>query len=119
MPGSGPVSTRSSPIRRLNRVDLPAFGRPDDRERHRPVRHFGSGFFPGFGRPFQVRPEGKPQVAHPQTVFGGNCQRLPQAEAEGVETARLGVPALAFVGEQQDGGAGAAQQVGESAGRPA
>ena len=28
IPASGPVSSRSSPIRRLIRVDLPAFGRP-------------------------------------------------------------------------------------------
>ena len=28
MPASGPVSSRSSPISRLTRVDLPAFGRP-------------------------------------------------------------------------------------------
>ena len=28
MPGSGPVSTRSSPTRRLTSVDLPTFGRP-------------------------------------------------------------------------------------------
>ena len=28
IPGSGPVSSRSSPTRRLTRVDLPTFGRP-------------------------------------------------------------------------------------------
>ncbi len=35
MPASGPVSRRSSPIRALISVDLPAFGRPTTRDAHR------------------------------------------------------------------------------------
>ena len=38
MPGSGPVSSRSSPIMRLISVDLPAFGPADDGETQRPTR---------------------------------------------------------------------------------
>ena len=40
MPASGPVIIRSSPSIRFTSVDLPAFGRPDDRELQRPVGIF-------------------------------------------------------------------------------
>ena len=107
MPGSGPVSSRSSPRIRLSSVDLPAFGRPSTAmrrglrvelaavlllaEHERLGRVLLVGVDAGGGR--QNFDEGVVKLVEALAVLGGKRDRVAEAEAEGfIEPVAPGIP---------------------------
>ena len=125
MPASGPVSIRSSPTRRLSRVDLPTLGRPTIASiigrlaasaasasstcstshvrgvllvRHR----------------LDVLAERLVQIAQALGMLGRDRDRLAEAQAMRFGQAVLAGAALALVGDQDHLGGALAQPVGEA-----
>ena len=128
-PGSGPVSSRSSPRMRLSSVDLPAFGRPSTAMRSGLV---GSTSLPSSSSPSSsgagsssssgssraaagsTSPQRVVEIARALAVLGGKRDRLAEAQRVGV-VARRRAPAarLRLVGEQDDRPVGAAHGLRE------
>ena len=118
MPASGPVSIRSSPIRRLTSVDLPAFGWP--------MTAICSGFASATAPPRRPPPPRllavsvggmASRIASKMSGMPMPCSaeigdRIAEAERIGLDDAAVGRPALGLVGEQRDRPAGRAQHHG-------
>src|SRR6516162_3586236 len=91
MPASGPVRSRSSPNKRLIRVDLPLFGR-------------------------RFRQSGAQCLVEPGealAMFGADRHRIAEPERISVEHTGLGRAALAFIRDEDRRFAGFANNVGE------
>lgn len=103
MPASGPVIRRSSPIRALIRVDLPALGRAD----HGNAQRWRIGIVAialGIaGQLAQPGLDGVIEIADATAVSGRDGDGVAQAEPIGVHQAALTHPAFTLVGQQNDG----------------
>ena len=130
MPGSGPVSSRSSPRIRLSSVDLPAFGRPSTAMRSgfagssslpssSSPRTSGSASSSSSGSSRAERGSASTkriiEFAEAFAVLGGKGDRIAEAEAEGLIGAVAPRHALGLVGDDDDRLAGAAHRRGEMA----
>jgi hypothetical protein len=97
---------------------LADIGPADHRQVQRPLgpRHGRTGFVLASLtrlRLPQIRPDGLLQIGQTETMLGGQGNRLPQAQAVGLEQPRLALPAFAFVGHQHHRPPPFAQHLGE------
>ena len=121
VPGRSWTTARSSPISRLNRVDLPTLGRPTSAT---DTVRGSSGSAPApvaldiravlvlLGRRGQLGEHLVEQVAGAAAVQRGDRERLAEAEAHQLPDHRFATGVVDLVGDDDHGGVASTQQVG-------